>query len=713
VTVVITDRNRPPVAEDDSATVEREGTVVIPVLANDKDSDGDELSVSEVSPPSHGTATVIASGSDAGKVRYVHDGGEATSDRFTYTVSDGQGGTDTATVTVTIDDADLPLPDIELSALGEDALRVIPLPDGRLSIHEGASGSFSIRLKSEPAGDVTVTGRIDNADIEISPTRLTFTASDWDTWKSVHIEVAKDSDTEDDHAVFSYSIAGYGNTKEGSVRIIVRDEYPHVDSEEERAVTETVKAVAGAIAANVASNIGTRFSAARGASTLTLGGRRINLGSAPVVDPLLFADRDPFAEPGDAGATRPIGLEELLGSSAFELALGAADDGTPNGSGPAQWTLWGRGDLQLFESDPTRGTRYDGDLKAGYLGVEAWTGERWLVGVAGSRTRAEVDYGVAGGGGEDGRLRMDLTSVHPYVRYALDERSEAWAFLGLGRGEIEIDAMGPAATRDTSDVSMVMGSVGGRRALEPAGAVDLALLGDWGFARVRTDAALMGVAIRQLAVDTWRGRVGMEGSHTFELESGGALTPFLEVAGRYDGGDGEDEVGVELSGGMLFANPALGLGLEARGRALAWHSAEDYDEYGVSVTASLAPRPDGTGLSLSVSPRWGAATGGADALWREDGLGAHGLGPDEREALSLDARTGYGLRAMGGLLTSFGELGLLEQNRRRLRLGLRFDVTKPGGAPDGLSIELSGERYESGERTAPDHRVSLTGRLRF
>jgi hypothetical protein len=225
VTVVITDRNRPPVAEDDSATVEREGTVVIPVLANDKDSDGDELSVSEVSPPSHGTATVIASGSDAGKVRYVHDGGEATSDRFTYTVSDGQGGTDTATVTVTIDDADLPLPDIELSALGEDALRVIPLPDGRLSIHEGASGSFSIRLKSEPAGDVTVTGRIDNADIEISPTRLTFTASDWDTWKSVHIEVAKDSDTEDDHAVFSYSIAGYGNTKEDSVTFIVRDNY--------------------------------------------------------------------------------------------------------------------------------------------------------------------------------------------------------------------------------------------------------------------------------------------------------------------------------------------------------------------------------------------------------------------------------------------------------------------------------------------------------
>jgi hypothetical protein len=35
-------------------------------------------------------------------VTYVHDGSDTTSDSFTYTVRDGNGGTDTGTVVVAI-----------------------------------------------------------------------------------------------------------------------------------------------------------------------------------------------------------------------------------------------------------------------------------------------------------------------------------------------------------------------------------------------------------------------------------------------------------------------------------------------------------------------------------------------------------------------------------------------------------------------------------
>ena len=806
VTVEITGQNRAPTAKDDRISIAQGETEIIDVRANDNDLDGDDLTVSIATNPSHGTTTVIASGSDANRIRYVHNGGAATSDSFTYTVSDGKGGTDSATVTITVnpsgpaltavqpapatiteggsstlswtpgpdvtnvfisggglsgvrtsgnshevtpprvgavtytlsaEDSDggplgdftvtitvetppPPLPNVELSVPPESMSKVTPIfNDGRidgLRINEGASGSFSVRLESEPIGEVTLTGSIDKPDVvTISRSRLTFTESDWDVEQFVNVEVAKDSDARDETVVFTYTVSGssaYGEPEEGSVTIKVTDvdTFPHPPEEEKQAVTETVRAVAAATAANVAANIGTRFSTARGGSSLVVGGQKVSLGPLPINAPVAGHDSPIGAD--RAVETRHLGFDELLRSSAFEMTLGAAEDGSPGVTDSPHLTFWGRGDLEFFESRPARGPRYDGDLMAGYLGVEAWIGERWLAGVAASRTLAEASYGVAGGGDGDGRLEMSLTNVHPYVRYALDARSEVWAFLGVGRGEIEIDPMDEDAARDKSGVRMWMGSVGGRRALAPSGALDLALLGDLGFARVETDKDLEVANIGRLTTDTWRARFGVEGSHTIELERG-VLTPFLEVAGRWDGSsDGNDEAGVELAGGLYLADPASGLGIEARGRALALHTAEDYDEFGGSVTASLSPRADGTGLSLSLTPRWGAETEGANALWREAGLERLERDSTDADALSLDARAGYGIDAAGGLLTPFGELGLLERDSRRVRLGVRFEGEDPA-LQKRLSLELSGERYDGRGDASPEHRVGLIGRLRF
>ncbi|MEO0594833.1 MAG: Ig-like domain-containing protein, partial [Chloroflexota bacterium] len=87
------DENRAPIAVDDTAEVDAGASVIIDVLGNDSDPDGDTLSVTNVGTlPMHGTATVNADGT----ITY-QNAGTGTSDNFTYVVSDGEL-TDTATV---------------------------------------------------------------------------------------------------------------------------------------------------------------------------------------------------------------------------------------------------------------------------------------------------------------------------------------------------------------------------------------------------------------------------------------------------------------------------------------------------------------------------------------------------------------------------------------------------------------------------------------
>ncbi len=95
------DDNRPPVAVDDVTDARHPGSSAagIPLhpLANDSDPDGDPLSVSNVGVPSHGTATFLG-----GVVNYHPDQGYVGTDSFSYTVSDGRGGTDFGTITVRV-----------------------------------------------------------------------------------------------------------------------------------------------------------------------------------------------------------------------------------------------------------------------------------------------------------------------------------------------------------------------------------------------------------------------------------------------------------------------------------------------------------------------------------------------------------------------------------------------------------------------------------
>lgn len=92
--------NQLPVAVNDSATVAKGYDIYLDVLGNDSDPDGDNLSITEVVHTGPGNAQItIETGN---MIRYQSLPGFVGNDTFTYTVSDGRGGTATATVTVLV-----------------------------------------------------------------------------------------------------------------------------------------------------------------------------------------------------------------------------------------------------------------------------------------------------------------------------------------------------------------------------------------------------------------------------------------------------------------------------------------------------------------------------------------------------------------------------------------------------------------------------------
>ena len=97
VTLTITGVNDVPVAVDDAAATEATSPVTITVLLNDSDADGDTLTLTSVTAPAQGTTTIVGD-----EIVYTADSNFTGEVRFTYTVSDGHGGSDTATVTVQV-----------------------------------------------------------------------------------------------------------------------------------------------------------------------------------------------------------------------------------------------------------------------------------------------------------------------------------------------------------------------------------------------------------------------------------------------------------------------------------------------------------------------------------------------------------------------------------------------------------------------------------
>ncbi len=86
-----------PVAANDTATTAQNTKVVIDVLKNDIDTDGDAIQLASLGQANHGDVTL-----QGNKLVYQPDSGFSGTDQFSYVISDGRGGEDSGQVTVTV-----------------------------------------------------------------------------------------------------------------------------------------------------------------------------------------------------------------------------------------------------------------------------------------------------------------------------------------------------------------------------------------------------------------------------------------------------------------------------------------------------------------------------------------------------------------------------------------------------------------------------------
>ncbi len=482
-------------------------------------------------------------------------------------------------------------------------------------------------------------------------------------------------------------------------------------------------------ATHVTDAVGERLRAGSGASHVTVGGYRLPLGQRGAMDGAddgvsgverlvlalgqrlgLGTGTAPAGAGGVAGAggwpdapvaTDPrlgqsrtldvgnaVNLRQVLLGSSFRLSLGAAATGS---AGP-RLTAWGRvagttfdgreGDLSL-----------NGDVLTGTVGVDGeW--DRLLAGLAVAHSRGDGAFtkpGTADRGRGD--LETTLTSIHPYLRYAVNDRLDMWGVLGYGTGHMEME-VDTGETRET-DMALVMGAFGGRGILLPAGETggfELATRTDAMLTRTSSDAV---AGMASADAEAHRLRLVLEGSRGFAWPEGRRLTPTMEVGLRHDWGDAETGFGLELGDRVHYADPALGLTIDAAVRGLLAHEDDDYQEWGASGSLRLAPGAGGQGLALTLAPTWGAASSGVNGLWsRQTPVGLAPEGTRQTPAGQLNAEIGYGVAAPfgTGLLTPYAGTVLSEGAARTYRVGGRLQMR--GGWATGLTLNLEGTRQD-------------------
>ena len=469
----------------------------------------------------------------------------------------------------------------------------------------------------------------------------------------------------------------------------------------EREAYENILAAMGRnMLASISTTIGGRFTATGGGRGIALGGRRID-GLASGISALAGltghqrqASSRHLELLKDTEHRRSVSSGYLLQSSSFSYAL---VDHTATGA--PRWTVWGAGDWQNFQGEPGSLSSYDGDLKTAYIGFDVAAKRNWMAGIALSHAIGQSDYDVAVASGS---LESSLTSVLPYVRWSGDGCcTEVWSILGLGTGEVEVEEA-------TSDLSMRMAMVGMRTRLAAREGLGLDAIGDAGLLRLSTSES-ESVSLSDITGDVQRIRIGLEGSRSSTLACGTIVTPFAQVAGRYDRGTGQTGQGLEVSGGLRVSGGRMGI--NAQGRFLAMHTAEGYQENGLSLIAFLRPGAGGQGLSVSVAPRLGSGTSDSGMMWREQPLsGGPGMGGSDSRSLKTEVGYGLSYPSKGLVMTPFSEVYLMGEDQRRMRLGARIGtVARDAGA---FTLELSGMRVERRDGK-PDHRVGLIGSMGF
>ena len=586
-------------------------------------------------------------------------------------------------------------------ARSELDLPVLAVADARAK--EGTDGTvdFAVTLDRSARGTVTVDYATSDgtakAGADFTATADTLTFAPGVTEKTVSVPVL-DDDVDEDKETFTLVLRNASGALLGDREATGTIE--NADPIPQAWLSRFGRTAAG----HVVDALDGRLAETAGRDTqVTVAGQQLPLGSGTDA-----------TRPWDdvASGSRGLSGRELLRGTSFLLSLGA--DGQAGDGAGTRWTAWGQAALSRFDGTADR-LALEGDVTTLTLGTDAaWN--RWLAGAAIGLSEGEGGFRrLEGANGHDGRgagvVESRLTSIHPYLRYQANDRLSLWGMLGYGSGDLTLESDGSG--RWSTDAAMRMAAVGTRGVLVPAaeaGNLELAVRADAMLVRMRSDSAT-GDAGNLAATDSDASRLRfiLEGSQSVALGDGRTLTPSFEAGLRHDGGDAETGTGIEIGGGLRFADPDLGLTVDARARGLVAHEDGDYAEWGASGSVRVDPGASGQGLSLALSPAWGAASGGSERLWSIDTARGLTAGEQGKPTVRFDAEAGYGLAAFAGrgTVTPYAGLSLSELGEHTLRSGVRW------AAGPALSFGLEGTRRAPADEASVDHGVWVSTSLHW
>jgi N,N-dimethylformamidase beta subunit-like, C-terminal/Bacterial Ig domain/Bacterial cadherin-like domain len=227
------DNLNPPTAVNDSATVsEDSGATAISVLSNDTDPDGDPITISSASDPTHGT--VVLTGGSPGlhtgltyqpDAQYCNNPPGTSLDTFTYTINGGSTATVSMTVTC-VDDSPVAVHDSK-SVIEDDPATAVDVLANDTDIDGGPK---TVQSVTQPAhGQVVITG---------GGTGLTYQPN------ANYCNFPGGLPSDD----FNYTLNG-GSTNSVSMTVDCRDD-PPVANDDTKTVTEDANATAVDVLAN-------------------------------------------------------------------------------------------------------------------------------------------------------------------------------------------------------------------------------------------------------------------------------------------------------------------------------------------------------------------------------------------------------------------------------------------------------------------------------
>ena len=151
--------NSAPIASDDNISVDEDNSILIDVLSNDSDEDGDNLTITNVTTPNSGSAVI-----KDGRIEYTPNSNFNGSDRFSYTISDSNGAESNATVNIdVISINDEPIAKDDNITLNEDSSILIDILGNDSDID---GDSLSIKILSNPKNGAI---SLENGKVKYTP----------------------------------------------------------------------------------------------------------------------------------------------------------------------------------------------------------------------------------------------------------------------------------------------------------------------------------------------------------------------------------------------------------------------------------------------------------------------------------------------------------------------------------------------------------------